>query len=112
MRISDWSSDVCSSDLYIERSASDLAIVQRLLERFLVDQPAPRAIDDADALLRPGEILAREDVARLVGKRSVEGDEIGTGEKFIQGHLLDAKIDRPFDRQEGDRKSTRLNSTH
>src|SRR3546814_16952190 len=87
-------------------------LFRSLLERFLVDQPAPRAIDDADALLRPGEILAREDVARLVGKRSVEGDEIGTGEKFIQGHLLDAKIDRPFDRQEGDRKSTRLNSTH
>src|SRR3546814_14113785 len=102
MRISDWSSDVCSSDLYIERSASDLAIVQRLLERFLVDQPAPRAIDDADALLRPGEILAREDVARLVGKRSVEGDEVGTGEKFTQGHILTAKNDRPFNRAQVD----------
>jgi hypothetical protein len=63
-------------------------------------RPAAGAVDDAHAWLRPGERLAREDVAGLVGERGVERDELGAGEKLVQVHLLDAQIDRALRREE------------
>src|SRR3546814_13577083 len=97
MHISDWSSDVCSSDLclcrhlheHIQSNARDMARVQRVLERLLVDQAAARAIDDAHALLRLGEILAAQDIARAVGERRVERDEVGPGQKNVEREMLD-----------------------
>src|SRR3546814_7547605 len=67
-----------------------MARVQRVLERLLVDQAAARAVDDAHALLRLGEILAAQDIARAVGERRVERDEVGTGQKIVERDLLDA----------------------
>ena len=52
-------------DEHVERGAADMAALQRVLQRRLVDQPAAGAIDDADAALGPGQILGGEDVAGL-----------------------------------------------
>ena len=62
---------------HVERRARDMAAVERFLERRLVDQPAARAVDDAHALLGLGQALAAQDVARLVGQRRVQRDEVG-----------------------------------
>jgi hypothetical protein len=44
---------------HVQRRAGDMARVQRVeLQRRLVDQPAAGAVDDADALLGLGEVLA------------------------------------------------------
>ncbi len=85
---------------HVERRAGDMAAVERVLERRFVDQPAARAIDDPHAGLGPGQRLAREDAARLIGQRRVEGDEIGAGEQFVELGLLDPELDRPLGREE------------
>src|SRR3546814_8618285 len=77
-----------------------MARVQRVLERLLVDQAAARAVDDAHALLRLGEILAAQDIARAVGERRVERDEVGTGQKIVERDLLDAHFHGAFGRSE------------
>jgi hypothetical protein len=69
-------------DEHVERGAGDVARIEQLLERRLVDQPAARAVDDAHALLGLGEVLAAEDVARLVGQRRVQRDEVGALEQL------------------------------
>ncbi len=43
---------------------------------------------------------AVDDVARRVGQRRVQGDEIGAGEQFVERYPLDPELDRPFGRQE------------
>src|SRR3546814_2909276 len=88
MRISDWSSDVCSSDL---------RIVHHLLDRVRVesarrdDDEAQRVADQMD------ERLVLEQFRILLKDRRT-------------GRVLDMRFDR--DRPFGDRKSTRLNSSH
>ena len=43
---------------------------------------------------------AIEDVARLVGQRRVQGDEIGAPEQLVELDLLDAELHGPLRRQE------------
>ena len=77
---------------HVEGCAGDVAGVQRLGQRRLVDQAATGAVDDAHALLGLGQVLARQDVAGLVGQRHVQGDEIGAGEKFVELDLGHAEL--------------------
>src|SRR3546814_3274686 len=109
MRISDWSSDVCSSDLRAgqgvdeegERCTGSIAVApaadeeihtdQREVEEDVEDQQVERQEDAQRGALEeeePGVVLAR---APLGFRRPGDG-----GEK----------------QQRGDRKSTRLNSSH
>src|SRR3546814_1433103 len=97
MRISDWSSDVCSSDLQggIERHAHDLAVVAR------------RADDAADG--RAVAVLVLQAVARAdhVARRR------GNPARKLGAARVDSAVDhRDGDAAAGDRKSTRLNSSH
>jgi len=62
---------------HVERRARDLPGVERLLEVLLDDQPAARAVDDAHALLHPRQRLGVDQVARGLGQRRVQGDEVG-----------------------------------
>src|SRR3546814_7413175 len=100
MRISDWSSDVCSSDL-----DGDLAAAPRLLrqrddlhrrgERFVRTLPL---VADAEAVARHADSTQFVDPPgreRALGAAPIE-DEADIG------HVL----------ARGDRKSTRLNSSH
>src|SRR3546814_8233937 len=111
MRISDWSSDVCSSDLVLE---SD--------DRGRVDAAGHRLdqVFDVALLLRP--------IRRVIGARRIHGSEsrrvdVRRRDDTVQlenpaHHRPDAV--RPedrvhadgIDRRRADRKSTRLNSSH
>ena len=86
---------------HVECGARDMAAVERLFQRRFVDQPAACAVDDAYALLGLGDILLRQDIARLVGQRRVQRDEIGLGEQSVEIGLFDAEFDRALGGQEG-----------
>src|SRR3546814_1487311 len=90
MRISDWSSDVCSSDL--------LAVGDVVRHAFHVAEGAVLLPDLASAA-RQGLV----GVELLLGNRQHESVDIGhEGLLPLVGHTTDA----------ADRKSTRLNSSH
>src|SRR3546814_2385930 len=92
MRISDWSSDVCSSDL---RHSTSM-VFQRFSETGI---PAPAMPSGIDALVhaieRPQYCLGLALFHQFLGRLAKTGDR-----------LVAEPDDRP------DRKSTRLNSSH
>src|SRR3546814_5540851 len=105
MRISDWSSDVCSSDLAGKAAAGDphdLAAQERLEVHAGTEVPAGTG-DDADtdiAIVLDLFACARQ----AFGDRAVDGvARIGPVDRDDR--------DRRFDLQR-DRKSTRLDSSH
>src|SRR3546814_2239069 len=111
MRISDWSSDVCSSDL-IEQLPRNPCADHRTHERLW--RIVPRA--DTDLLRRARqtldevltECIVRHDQSSCAGAALSGRDERG-----LQ-HVVNRRID-VFDRSHDqwiDRKSTRLNSSH
>ena len=87
-------------DEHIEGSAGNMTGIERGAQRGLVDQPAARAIDDAHAL--PGRLqrICVDDIARLVGERRVQRDEVGAAKKIVKLDLFDTKIARTLRRQE------------
>src|SRR3546814_6409695 len=99
MRISDWSSDVCSSDL-------------RIRLEFLRHHDVIRQVDDAargvggveDRLGGRGEVVLAQALADIHPARSEEG----VGHAAADNEMIDL-ADKVF---EQDRKSTRLNSSH
>src|SRR3546814_3923397 len=108
MRISDWSSDVCSSDLAELRTYGFIDQVCQRLEP-LGDTLAvvvhlrnanPRTRDEADSLGRNCQ-LAPGDVALLQRERQIDSLDPALRARF----RADTERGR-------DRKSTRLNSSH
>src|SRR3546814_6843042 len=99
MRSSDWSSDVCSSDLDVEIDDFDPGIEQPA-DHHLAQKP--RAADH-DNTLRHGQLLA-------LGKNDNARHDQETGERARAVLVKIASRDRLGDPQ--DRKSTRLNSSH
>src|SRR3546814_9953479 len=107
MRISDWSSDVCSSDLQavaMRREPPALAFISEGAEQLQVLQ-APAMADaalpgDADDLVAP----ARDALAELARRQRRLGQRLARFE-------VEASDARPAILA-GDRKSTRLNSSH
>src|SRR3546814_10601222 len=96
MRISDWSSDVCSSDL----------------------QPTPARLEADDIFAAPERKLAEPDLSGPL-ERLAQHDERFLGEivgghheigLFVIEHVDLVRVDEL--RQLEDRKSTRLNSSH
>src|SRR3546814_6038925 len=105
MRISDWSSDVCSSDLRrgVQRAVEDQ---EDVLARALAEQ-AGGSQRDAFAEPEPARLACDE----LAGQVVAAG--LGAGGDGVGCHALPARhagIDALF--QYSDRKSTRLNSSH
>src|SRR3546814_3993367 len=60
MRISDWSSDVCSSDLGSGRQSLDLRLVGRRPARIIVGQPAAQIAVEHRIRRRVVEVVAGE----------------------------------------------------
>src|SRR3546814_5375287 len=110
MRISDWSSDVCSSDL-------------RSLESSSHRQQAEDLTQTIEALER--RIQKLENMARITPKRgrvstrNSENDRRNKGSEYSVKDLVAAKLDAAmalqtnFDKEAGtDRKCKRMNSSH
>src|SRR3546814_10083790 len=105
MRISDWSSDVCSSDLTIDASH---IVFDRMAS---VPASAPAAIG-AEAPEKLSNIVQmsefahiRETLKACGGSRIETARKLGISERTLRYRLAKA-------REQGDRKSTRLNSSH
>src|SRR3546814_9982728 len=106
MRISDWSSDVCSSDLSSR---------PRYLDADALDTPSVALAGAARETLRMGDLVEsmlrrsidvfRTDDAKLAEAIEAEDDGVDSLNEAIKLYLTGAS-------QAGDRKSTRLNSSH
>src|SRR3546814_9625169 len=104
MRISDWSSDVCSSDLLLD---------QRLiagLGNIYVCEALYRA---RLSPVRPAGTVTGARAARLAtGIRSVLEDAIAAGGSSLRDYVQTSGELGYFQHDWADRKSTRLNSSH
>src|SRR3546814_5079591 len=117
MRISDWSSDVCSSDLIDVKKLSD-AIVDHLKRKgalwILFDNIdkgwTPTGIDASDILTLKALLEASRKLQRSLTADGVEARSLF----FLRNDVYELLLDRTADRgkEQKDRKSTRLNSSH
>src|SRR3546814_3844067 len=101
MRISDWSSDVCSSDLVRHEREQALTLAHAhdaVLRTREHDDPVTRSDD-----LRPHPVTELQLLAVVVPEQSAAEDH-GRREIAVRSGDLDGRI--------LDRKSTRLNSSH
>src|SRR3546814_7408673 len=99
MRISDWSSDVCSSDLHILVSTRGLAHAHRDVERELTDRLPPERIRVATGSFMVALVAAARSDLILTAPAQVIGREAA------QFGLVQSEP--PLDR-----KSKRMNSSH
>src|SRR3546814_5675407 len=104
MRISDWSSDVCSSDLRI--GAARLKGAGRIDVQPLADRALDDIVADGEAA-RPFVEIERD------ARADVEDVIFGDDAVLARRQIIDrpAVVGDPLDLVE-DRKSTRLNSSH
>src|SRR3546814_5802328 len=116
MRISDWSSDVCSSDLSLE--TADPACARRLAREMSValDQLAERLQRMAPALKpTPGQLnlVLKELFNSIIRDGDRRRELIGEGfNRLPAGNRQDTMEDKEDEDTWEDRKSTRLNSSH
>src|SRR3546814_6094754 len=106
MRISDWSSDVCSSDLLglLGRGLLRLLLFadrNDLQDRVLLAMPVAAAIVVTAALLEDDDLLAL-----------LLRDNLGRNGQPVGGLQLAAVTGKQHVRQRQDRKSTSLNSSN
>src|SRR3546814_1967948 len=109
MRISDWSSDVCSSDLFLQHLGVDIAALgfeddAQILGAFVAD------------ILEDRELLVGDQLRDLLDQLAL-GDPIGdfaddelpgAARQFLDSIRFPASVAQLA----GDRKSTRLTSSH
>src|SRR3546814_10085553 len=106
MRIGDWSSDVCSSDLPVQDRVQALQVVGAGAER---GQAGRAALEDLAQVVEFLDRVQRElDNARAVAR--VEPYQ-AVARQALQG-LADRRAADAELRRQGDRKSTSLNSSH
>src|SRR3546814_6962877 len=111
MRISDWSSDVCSSDLQREKNMSDRISLlgSTALAALMLATATPahaQATDPANA----GEGGAAADEIVVTGLRA--SLENAAAIKRDSGQIQDSIVAEDIGKLPEDRKSTRLNSSH
>src|SRR3546814_4526332 len=132
MRISDWSSDVCSSDLVCDQ------ISDAVLDLFLTEDPYARVacetLTTTNRIVLAGEVRGPQSLVSKSGKvnkKKIEEVARATVKKIgyeqagfhwktakveilLHGQSADIAVgvDAAGNKDEGDRKSTRLNSSH
>src|SRR3546814_1619733 len=99
MRISDWSSDVCSSDLDLVISGGKIGISAAALQGRSLSSPLP-TIHLKDIGKDKGGASPAEVAQKIIGTISAEASQIAA--RDLQKQLAPML----------DRKSTRLNSSH
>src|SRR3546814_3516690 len=118
MRISDWSSDVCSSDLNTFRTCTAAHAWNRFLAKHTVDDPLDRGQLPAAVIwmIRPlprPEGAHSKDYTRLqMSKIKIQANIVGWGHTAfgkLSGDTIESLI---ASAAKHDRKSTRLNSSH
>src|SRR3546814_9277760 len=105
MRISDWSSDVCSSDLSQARAADDLLFGAAVVDQVLSgDQRQAAAAQTEAAVLDPAAVARHQaqDPVRTGSRPDARGDDWRRAARAAHHRLVPP----------ADRKSTRLNSSH
>src|SRR3546814_1209867 len=124
MRISDWSSDVCSSDLYRaiistiggrEADArSHIHVVLGALEHFWLRREYRSVREQATGLLLRRLIADLQDcraiLNTLLGVLNEHTDVYVYLTQWLTGHILLSELNATS--PDPDRKSTRLNSSH
>src|SRR3546814_4838714 len=122
MRISDWSSDVCSSDLYSMGGEAPLPALLRLQERYNLFL----YIDDAHGISilgAQGEGFARGQLPDEMGPRTIVAASLGKGLGASGGVLMLGRREQEdvvrryaqpyvFSVAPKDRQRPRLNSNH
>src|SRR3546814_3837691 len=113
MRISDWSSDVCSSDLLIRVLALEWGPEVRVNGI----SPGPIAGTEGMARLAPDAETRQSHFDRIAMKRWGKIEEVAESAVFLcspaAGYITGTILDCDGGSQIGeDRKSTRLNSSH
>ena len=77
----------------VDRGRSELAGAQRLDQRLLVDELAPRGVDHPRAVGQLGDRVAPEEAARLGRERQVQGQELRRREHLVRAlDALDAEL--------------------
>src|SRR3546814_3513329 len=110
MRISDWSSDVCSSDLDLAEGKATLPLIHAMAHSDAATRERLRAIieqGDVDAL--PEVIAAIHAQGSLDYSRARAVEYAEAAERSLDGLEDNEAVAAPRGR---DRKSTRLNSRH
>src|SRR3546814_9717194 len=100
MRISDWSSDVCSSDLYLDHP--DLSKRDLIIMIGIGDLDFSRVVLEYE---RRGVIVYERVASSIYSKRMLDSFKLKGGIRVSPLH-----VHTPEDVE--DRKSTRLNSSH
>src|SRR3546814_5494373 len=111
MRISDWSSDVCSSDLLLQdiETSATIAFKDEGEAIFVIGQSTDGALGHhLGQSLWLRELHGREDgppPSVDLAKEKANGD-------LVRRLIAEGKVTAVHDISDGDRKSTRLNSSH
>src|SRR3546814_1095432 len=108
MRISDWSSDVCSSDLALAViDLDDIAVTRAAAD----ERHAARRGGEDGGAARAGEIQPRMHRAGA-GEGVMTIAVAGRKHQHMRGLARGNRDQRAFEHFHADRKSTRLNSSH
>src|SRR3546814_2585835 len=114
MRISDWSSDVCSSDLELGRNSEYKIGIGRavgLHECLMEGQVAALAVRSQGRLGSIDRVRA-EDGELLVDDPQLRVRRLGLAHDRSNTPAVRTVVVEELDEREVDRKSTRLNSSH
>ena len=70
--------------VHVEAGAGDPALLERRVQRLLVDDPAARGVDDPDRRLDLVQRLVADETEGLGGLGQVHGDEVGDLEQLVE----------------------------
>src|SRR3546814_9859857 len=104
MRISDWSSDVCSSDLLVVEPGPQLALLAASEGAGAARSLGP--LDESEGL-QHGVVEVGGDLGALLG-----ADALATLDAQVATEAEDPRAEQETDADAGDRKSTRRNSSY
>src|SRR3546814_18058623 len=91
MRISDWSSDVCSSDLHADAQRGDLGVVdvdaRRAVAALRADVPFGQRVDHR--LLDPAHVVAHADLQALQVEQRIDQDR----KSVVWGKSVEVRVE-------------------